>query len=111
MKKFNLDKTKPIKLRKDVKTFEVDPAKFFRNDEKVISALTQCLKEGDQESFKDILSTYLLVINKEEFSRKSKIPIATLRRVTAGSNFNVDTLFKIFNAINKRRAAHSKKAS
>jgi predicted transcriptional regulator len=102
---------KPIKLRKDVQLIEYDPTAFFRNnEEEVISVLIELFKEGDLESFQDVLATYLHIINKEEFSRKHKIPIATLRRVCAGSTYNVETLFKILNGINKRISSQSKKA-
>ena len=38
-------------------------------------------------------------------ARVSKVPIATIRRMVAGSNFNIDNMLKITTAINKELAA------
>lgn len=102
---------KPIKVPRKTKLFKVNPEEFFSHHQKVIEALYECFALGDRQAFNDIISAYLSVINKEELSRVSKVPIATIRRVAAGSNHNLDTLFKIFKAINKKIAPKPKKAS
>lgn len=105
MAKFDIHSLKPIKLKKGVKIFESDPADFFRDHKKVLKALAMILAEGDREGFYSALSTYLRIINKEELSRKSKVPIATIRRMAAGANFNIDNFLKITAAINKELAS------
>jgi predicted transcriptional regulator len=44
---------------------------------------------------------YLSVVNKEELARSANLPIATIRRVAAGSNYNIETLLKITSAIDR----------
>jgi predicted transcriptional regulator len=69
--------------------------------EEILHSLISDLMNGNRDAFYETMTTYLKSVNKEEFSRKYKIPIATLRRVAAGSNFSVQTLFKISRAIVK----------
>jgi predicted transcriptional regulator len=99
MTKFNIKIMKPLKLKKRVKLYKISPKVFFQNEEKVTLALSQALIEGDREAFQEIIMGYLSIINKEELSRVSKLPIATIRRVAAGSNYNIETLLKITAAI------------
>lgn len=105
MKKFDINSLKPIKLKKRNKLFKNDSLEFFENHKLVADALAQAILEGDKEAFHEIIAGYLSVINKEELSRKSKVPIATIRRMAAGSNFNIDSMLKVTSAINKEMAA------
>ena len=94
---------KPVKISKSAlkKSTSFDKSGFFTNPEKVAEAIAEALLEGDKEAFFDIIKLHLKYVNKEELSRKSKVPIATIRRIAAGSNFNIHTLFKITEAISK----------
>lgn len=104
MKKFNPKTLKPIKLRKGAKLYKLEPAEFFKQHDKITRALSETMMEGDIEAFQEIISAYLSIINKEELSRKSKVPIATIRRMAAGSNYNIETLLKITAALHKAAA-------
>lgn len=95
MKNFDIHSIKGIKISKNTILFDEDPLDFFRNTKKVKRALYQALSDGDKEAFYDILSGFLTVVNKEEFSRKSKIPITTIRRIASGSNFQINTMLKM----------------
>lgn len=101
MKKFNIKAMKPISPKRKEKILKVDPKDFFKHKEKITRALSQALIEGDQEAFQDIIMGYMNIINKEKLAKVSKLPIATIRRVAAGSNCNIETLLKITAAINK----------
>lgn len=107
MKKFKIDSMKPIKIQASKKKslFRHDSHKFFEDIDYVAMGLVHALLEGDREVFHDLLMAYLSVINKEELSRRSKIPIATIRRMASGANFNVDNLLKLTNVIKKELAA------
>jgi predicted transcriptional regulator len=98
---------KPIKIisKQKKNLFRSDATKLFKDIEVVAIGLSHALLEGDKEAFHDILIAYLNVINKEELSRRSKIPIATIRRMANGSNFNVDNLLKMTKVIQKEMAA------
>lgn len=105
MANFNVDSLAPIKVKKGKTLFKNDSAEFFKDSKAVAEALSQAILEGDKEAFHDIISGYLSVINKEELARRSKVPIATIRRMAAGSNFNIDNMLKVTSVINKERAA------
>lgn len=105
MSKFNINSISPIKLKQTKALFKNDSLDFFRNTTAVSKALSIAILEGDKEAFHDIISGFLSVINKEELARRSKVPIATIRRMAAGSNFNVDSMLKVTYAINKELSA------
>jgi predicted transcriptional regulator len=92
---------KPVFLKKNKNLYKNDPRDFFKNQNDVAKALSEALLEGDKEAFQEIIMGYLGIINKEELARISKLPIATIRRVAAGSNYNIETLLKITAAIRK----------
>lgn len=104
-KKFNIDSLKPVKIKSNKTLFKNDSIEFLKNNRLVARALSDAILEGDKEAFHDIISGYLSVINKEELSRRSKVPIATIRRMAAGSNFNIDSMLKVTSAINKELTA------
>ena len=101
MTKFNIKSMKPVFLKKNKNLYKNDPRDFFKNQNDVAKALSEALLEGDKEAFQEIIIGYLGIINKEELARISKLPIATIRRVAAGSNYNIETLLKITAAIRK----------
>jgi hypothetical protein len=101
MAKLTMKNFKPMKLKIHKKLFKLDPKDFFQNQDNVALALSEALLEGDKDAFQEIIKSYLGVINKEELARISKVPIATIRRVAAGTNYNIETLLKITAAINK----------
>ena len=101
MTKFNIKSMKPIVLKKNKSLIKIDPRDFFKNQNSVAKSLSEALLEGDKEAFQEIIIGYLGAINKEELARISKLPIATIRRVASGSNYNIETLLKITAAIKK----------
>lgn len=105
MANFNIDSLAPIRVKKGKTLFKNDSVEFFKDSKVVAEALSQAILEGDKEAFHDIISGYLSVINKEELARRSKVPIATIRRMAAGANFNIDNMLKVTSAISKELAA------
>lgn len=101
MPKFNIKSVKPLTLKKSANLIKIDPNEFFHNQQQVAEALSEAIIDGDIEAFQEIIGGYLSIINKEELARVSKLPIATVRRVAAGSNYNIETLLKITAAIRK----------
>lgn len=101
MTKLSMKNIKPLKLKSHKRLFKLEPKDFFQNQDNIALALSEALLEGDKDAFQEIIKSYLSVINKEELARISKVPIATIRRVAAGTNYNIETLLKITAAINK----------
>ncbi|MFG1485285.1 hypothetical protein [Halobacteriovorax sp. RZ-2] len=105
MKEFDIKSLEPIKLKKGIKLYKDTSVEFFKSKKALSQALSEAILDGDKEAFHEIIIGFLSVINKEELSRRSKVPIATIRRMAAGANFNVDNMLKITAAINKELAA------
>jgi hypothetical protein len=99
MSKFNIASVKPIKIKKSHLLKKVDYSSPFKDSKKVAKALAEAILDGDEESFHDIFCAYLATINKEELSRRTKVPIATIRRMAAGKNFNVKSMLKVTAAL------------
>jgi hypothetical protein len=105
MAKFNINSLKPIKVKNENNLFKNGSLEFFKNSKLVADALSLAILEGDKDAFHEILSGFLSIINKEELARRSKVPIATIRRMAAGANFNIDNMLKVTSAISKELAA------
>ena len=88
-------------MKKNIKLIEIDPSDFFRNQSMVGQSLAEAIIEGDIEAFQEIIGGYINSINEEKLARISKLPIATIRRVASGTNYNIETLMKITAAIRK----------
>lgn len=101
MEKFNSNTLAPIKTKKGKSLFKNNSLEFFKDSKAVGDALSMAILEGDQVAFHDIISGYLSVVNKEELARRSKVPIATIRRMAAGANFNINNMLKVISAIKK----------
>lgn len=85
----NIEKSKI----KDFK--EVDPADFFRDQQKIGAALLQALIENDTEAFIEILDEYLRV-NRSDIAKKAKIGRSTIQEVfSQKGNPTLKTLAKI----------------
>jgi probable addiction module antidote protein len=66
----------------------------------VAQALIECLQDGDAEAFKDILRSYLDVVNKSRFSSKTHIPQRTLyRMVSENGNPTLDNIARVVHAL------------
>lgn len=105
MAKFNIASLKSINIKNKKLLFKNNSEGFFQNKKIVSNALAQAILDGDKDAFHEIFSGYLRILNKEELSRRSRVPIATIRRMAAGSNFNIDNMLKITSAIRKDLAA------
>ncbi len=92
---------KSISIKDESRLIKIDSKSFFKHKQNLAKALSEAILSGDLSTFQEIIQGYLAVINKDELARVSKLPIATIRRVAAGSNYNIETLLKITAAIDK----------
>jgi DNA-binding phage protein len=53
-------------------------SKELKNAQKVIEALLECIRVGDADSFRDVLTAHLMTINKMAIARKAGIGRRTL---------------------------------
>lgn len=71
-----------LKSLKGLKEF--DPAEYLGDREEIARALAECLLEGDQEAFVDILAAHVRVRNKARLARRARLGRKTLYRVLDG---------------------------
>jgi len=97
---FSLEDIKPIRLKKGVLLEKHSAKETLRSPHFVLNALMEALKDGDSISFKEILSAYLEVTNKEEFSKRAQIPKRTLFRILSPEgNPTLDNVAKLVHAL------------
>ncbi len=104
-KKKSVVKRKPDRVINGIELYNSNARELLSDPESMSLALNQCMIEGDWEAFQEIFLGYLAAVNKEELSRKSKVPIATIRRMAAGANFNINNYFKVMKVLSKKKIA------
>ena len=99
-KPFDINKVKGIKLRDEIVLEDYDPDIGLADVESVGKALIQCLFEGDNEAFKEILSAHLEVVNKDILSKRSGVSRSTLFRMLGpDSNPTLKNVLKLCKAL------------
>jgi probable addiction module antidote protein len=98
----SLSAIEPVKLRTKRGLKRFSPDKYFSDSDAVAEALMECLKSGDAEGFKEILSTYLEVVNKVAFAKQAGIPERTLfRMLTPEGNPTLDNIAKVLSTLSR----------
>jgi DNA-binding phage protein len=98
----SLSAIEPIKLKTRKGLSRFDAKKTLSNHEAVGQALMECLQLGDPDGFKEILSSYLEVVNKSVFAKKAGIPERTLfRMLTPEGNPTLENLARVFSVLSK----------
>lgn len=102
---FDPKSLRPLRLKKAARVTKDHSADFFNSPQLVANALAQAILDGDKEAFYEIICGYLAIVNKEELSRKSKVPIATIRRMAAGTNFTIENMLKVTKELRAKKSA------
>ena len=72
----------------------------LKNKGYVAQALIQCLQDGDADAFKEILRSYLDVVNKSRFAEQTHISERTLyRMVSEDGNPTLDHIARVVHAL------------
>ncbi len=96
---------KPIILKKSNNFVRHYPKESLKDAKLVVNALIECMKDGDADSFKVILATYLEIINKDNFSKQAGLSRRTLyRMLSPDGNPTFSNVVKIVAAIQKKAA-------
>lgn len=80
---FSFENIRSRKIRPTVKLEDHAASERLKNKEYVLKALFQCLQDGDADAFKEILRSYLDVVNKTRFAAETKISERTLYRMVS----------------------------
>ena len=63
---------------KSLKAHEPFTSKELKNSKLVIDTLLECIRSGDIESFREVLTAHLMTVNKSKIARKAGIGRRTL---------------------------------
>lgn len=97
---FSFQNMQAYELRPGVNVQRHSAAERLKNKKYVASALIQCLRDGDANAFKEILRSYLDVVNKAKFSTKTHIAQRTLyRMVSEDGNPTLDNIARVVHAL------------
>jgi probable addiction module antidote protein len=89
-----------VKLKSGVKTTPWSPSEELKNVDLIAKSLFQCLREGDTNAFKEILSSHLRAKNISKLSREAKIPLRTIHEaLSPKGNPSLNTLAKIIRGL------------
>lgn len=89
-----------LELKSNVKFKDAKASDRLKDRHYVAAALIQCLQDGDADAFKEILGSYLDVVNKSNFSKKTDIPERTLyRMVSDEGNPTLDNIARVVHAL------------
>jgi probable addiction module antidote protein len=88
------------KIKAGAKLKDFSPSERLKNKAFVAQALIECLQEGDAQAFKEILRSYLEVVNKSRFAAETHIPERTLyRMVSEDGNPTLDNIARVVHAL------------
>lgn len=91
---------KELKYKNKEGITSFSPKDYLRDKEYIKKALFECIVENDMDSFKEILSAHLDVVNKEELAKKAGISKRTLfRMLSPEGNPTLENVSKLIHQI------------
>jgi len=97
---FSFESMPARKLKVGVNVSHESATERLKDKNYVRQALIQCLQDGDADAFKEILRSFLDVVNKTKFAEKTDIPERTLyRMVSEDGNPTLDNIAKVVHAL------------
>ncbi len=85
-----------IKLKPGVKTFSWNPTAELLNEDNLSKSLFQCLKEGDTETFKEILTAHLAAKVKTKSAKAHGLSERTMyEALSEKGNPSLNTIAKL----------------
>ena len=78
MGKVGILKKQKKSVKKSLKVHEPFSSKELKSAELVIETLLDCIRSGDIDTFREVLTAHLMTVNKAGFAKKSGIGRRTL---------------------------------
>ena len=73
-----------IRLRQDTGIKTINPTEKLLDEELISRALWECLKDGDDEGFKEVILTYVEACKKAHTARKAAVSRSTVYNLKIG---------------------------
>ncbi len=84
-----------VKLKQNVKTKDHNPSENLGDSEFIAQALVQCLLEGDQEEFMEILLAHWEIKKKSDALKSVNLAKRTFYDLKKSGNPRLDTIMKL----------------
>jgi len=99
-KRFSIADMPIVKLKKGVKTTPFSPTAILRDRKFVAEALYQCLIDGDDKGFKEIMAAHIRAKNLSRISRDSGVSLRAIHiALSPSGNPTLGTLAKIMRGV------------
>jgi DNA-binding phage protein len=85
-----------MKLRQNTGIREINPTEELLNEELISHALWECLKEGDDEGFKEVILAYVEACKKSQTAKKATVSRSTIYNLK--DNPTIKTVAKVVHA-------------
>ena len=85
-----------MKLRRNTGIKEINPTEELLNEELISHALWECLKEGDDEGFKEVILAYVEACKKVQTAKKATVSRSTIYNLK--DNPTIKTVAKVVHA-------------
>ena len=85
-----------MKLRRNTGIKEINPTEELLNEELISHALWECLKEGDDEGFKEVILAYVEACKKAPTAKKAAVSRSTVYNLK--DNPTIKTVAKVVHA-------------
>ena len=85
-----------MKLRRNTGIKEINPTEELLNEELISHALWECLKEGDDEGFKEVILAYVEACKKAQTAKKAAVSRSTIYNLK--TNPTIKTVAKVVHA-------------
>jgi DNA-binding phage protein len=85
-----------MKLRRDTGITEINPTEELLNDKLISHALWECLKEGDDKGFEEVILAYVEACKKAQTAKKADVTRSTVYNLKA--NPTIKTVAKVVHA-------------
>lgn len=96
--KKSLTNTPKLKLKKTAGLIEYNPTEELLNEDLIMRALWECLRDNDPEGVIEVIDAHLRAVNKMQQAKKAEIARSTMYHSLKGKNPTIRTLAKLIHA-------------
>ncbi len=93
------ESTQKLKLRSDTGLIKYSPTEELLDEQFIVLAVWDCLKNNDPEGVIEIIQTHLEAVNKQKRAKKVDLPRSTLYNTFKSKNPTIRTLVKMVNCV------------
>lgn len=95
-KPFSMNDAPIGRLKPGIKSEPYSPKENLRNSEKIREALLECMRDGDTDAFREILTAHVRAVGIQEVTHRTKLGRSTIySAIGEDANPTIETVFQI----------------